>query len=136
MAMFKSLQAPVVGGLIRSGMGSRIMQVVEVVPHPKHGWLCGVLPVGAFSNGRWVQPGHTQQSSYGYRALKWFHVTASARQGWHPVELGGTFPQAVWFDILWSSPLVRATKPATLPGGRWGAEAVHNLRQNIANSSN
>ena len=103
-AMYKATGAPpVVGGLVRSGMGTRLARVQVVLAYGA-GHVCGVLPLGHLSPvavvpphmvvrawgpqpvpHRWLPPGNTQCSGYGHRSLRWVQVHATGYRGWHPV---------------------------------------------------
>lgn len=78
--MFARLPAPVVGQLVRSGMGTRLWWVHHVLPHPltPGAWVCAVLPAGHVTRGVWHGPGNTQCSGWGHRALKWIAVGVGA----------------------------------------------------------
>ncbi len=87
-AMFVTAPAPQVGGLVRSGMGTRLGRVLYCMPHPQGlpGWLCHVMPLGAVRNGTLPSQG------YATAAPRWVHVHPNSRRGMHPVVPGRAAP--------------------------------------------
>lgn len=92
--MFRAAAMPQVGGMVRSGMGTRLAVVLYAMPHPQGqpGWLCHVLPLGSVVQGVWHGPGNTQCGGYGHRAGRWLHVWPNSHSGWHPVVAGPGMP--------------------------------------------
>ena len=93
--MFLATPAPVVGGLVRSGLGTSLCWVHYVMPHPltTGAWLVATLPCGTCRRGVWQAPGNTHAGSNGARAHKWRAVyPARWRAGWHPVQPGPGMP--------------------------------------------
>jgi hypothetical protein len=84
--MYKSAGPPVVGGLVRSGLGTRLARVLHVLPNPSPhyvgSWVCCVQQLGHLVGTRWRPPGRQACN----RQPTWLAVHPNARQGWHAVR--------------------------------------------------
>ena len=97
LVMYVSLSAPVVGGLVRSGMGTRLARVLAVQPSTSgHSWVCHVMPLGSVK-AKHARPLPKGRAPYVYLGRGWvpygprgskartLTVYTHSRYGWHPV---------------------------------------------------
>jgi hypothetical protein len=95
MAMFKSTKAaPVVGGLIRSGIGTKIHLVIEVLPYHDH-WVVACQPVGRMVRGEWraTQPSRLNGNGGYINGYEFKEVYTSGYNGFHAVTAGADCPE-------------------------------------------
>lgn len=85
MAMFNRIEKPVVGGLIRSGTGTRLWIVTGVYPHPKtpNQWLCSCVLGGHVKKGVWHEPNYFRSRENWVATNYWIR----------PVRIGKDAPQ-------------------------------------------
>jgi hypothetical protein len=116
MAMFVNTKhAPVRGGLIRSGIGTKLYLVFEVLPYNGH-WVVGCEPVGRLDKGKWVPILSPRTGGYGgTNGYVWKEVYSRSQLGFHPVRPGPDCPEAAaneiskmlyWYEEVLGAPLV------------------------------
>lgn len=95
MAMFNCTKsAPVVGGLIRSGVGTKVALVIEVLPYHDH-WVVACQPVGRMVRGEWHATQPTRKNTMGgyINGYDFKEVYTNRNLGFHAVTAGEQCPQ-------------------------------------------